>query len=143
MLCRSRPYNLPSTIVSDSAYTVYVFLQFRYSCAKLGRCAFAHGRQICMNLDQKHRVIEPMAEFMQYEFMVPALIRGQVWPRGWSPLLLRGGAQEDLAFWVGILYTCPGKGLFALRSHCSRRGAAIQPQRFKQARATDAGAASF
>ena len=71
------------------------------------------------------------------------LIRGQVWPRGWSPLLLRGGAQEDLAFWVGILYTCPGKGLFALRSHCSRRGAAIQPQRFKQARATDAGAASF
>ena len=63
------------------------------------------------------------------------LIRGQVWPRGWSPLLLRGGAQEDLAFWVGSLYTCPGKGLFALRSHCSRRGAAIQPQRFKQARA--------
>ena len=26
-----------------------------------------------MNLDQKHRVIEPMADFMQYEFMVPAL----------------------------------------------------------------------
>ena len=50
-------------------------------------------------------------------------IRGQVWPRGWSPLLLRGGAQEDLAFWVGSRY--------------SRRGAAIQ------AGAGDAGAASF
>ena len=53
------------------------------------------------------------------------LIRGQVWPRGWSPLLLRGGAQEDLAFWVGSLYTCPGKGALALGSRCSDLTAAI------------------
>ena len=59
---------------------------------------------------------------LQIYFLV---IRGQVWPRGWSPQLLRGGAQEDLAFWVGSLYTCPGKGAFALGSRCNDLTAAI------------------